>query len=38
MPKTLPSRAAFLEPGMEMLTKPFAVEALATKVRLMIKG
>ncbi|MBL0406682.1 PAS domain-containing protein [Microvirga aerilata] len=27
----------FLEPGMEMITKPFAVEALATRVRAMIK-
>jgi CheY-like chemotaxis protein len=30
--------SGFLEPGMEMLTKPFAVQALATKVRLMIEG
>jgi DNA-binding response OmpR family regulator len=28
----------FLEPAMEMITKPFAVEALATRVRAMIKG
>ena len=28
----------FLEPGMEMITKPFAVEALATRIRAMIKG
>lgn len=28
----------FLEPGMEMITKPFAVEALATRVRDMIEG
>ncbi len=27
----------FLEPGMEMITKPFAVEALAGKVRSMIR-
>jgi CheY-like chemotaxis protein len=30
--------AGFLEPGMEMITKPFAVEALATKVKAMIRG
>ena len=29
--------SGFLEAGMEMITKPFAVEALATKVRLMIE-
>ncbi|MBM0207224.1 response regulator [Micromonospora sp. STR1s_5] len=29
--------AGFLDPGMEMLTKPFAVEALATKVTAMIR-
>jgi PAS domain S-box-containing protein len=29
--------SGFLEPGMEMLTKPFAVEALATKVRLILE-
>ena len=28
----------FLEPGMEMITKPFAVEALASKIRSMIRG
>ena len=28
----------FLEPGMEMITKPFAVEALATRIRYMIQG
>jgi PAS domain S-box-containing protein len=28
----------FLEPGMEMITKPFAVEALATRIRYMIEG
>jgi PAS domain S-box-containing protein len=27
----------FLEPGMEMITKPFAVEALATRIRDMIE-
>jgi PAS domain S-box-containing protein len=27
----------FLEPGMEMLTKPFAIEALATRIRDMIE-
>jgi DNA-binding response OmpR family regulator len=25
--------AGFLEPGMSMITKPFAMEALATRVR-----
>ncbi len=30
-------RHGFLEPGMEMLTKPFALDALATKVREMIE-
>lgn len=28
----------FLEPGMEMIAKPFAVEALATRIRNMIQG
>ena len=28
----------FLEPGMEMITKPFAIEALATRIRDMIEG
>jgi len=28
----------FLEPGMEMITKPFAIEALATRIRGMIAG
>jgi len=28
----------FLDPGMEMITKPFAVEALATRIRTMIQG
>ena len=28
----------FLDPGMEMFTKPFAVEALATRIRSMIQG
>ncbi len=28
----------FLDPGMEMITKPFAVEALATRIRSMIQG
>jgi CheY-like chemotaxis protein len=27
----------FLEPGMEIITKPFAIEALATKIRSMIQ-
>ena len=30
--------AGFLEPGMEMITKPFAVDELAHRVRSMIKG
>ena len=30
--------AGFLDPGMEMITKPFAVEAFATKVKTMIRG
>ena len=30
--------SGFLEHGMEMITKPFAMEALATKVRAMIEG
>jgi CheY-like chemotaxis protein len=30
--------SGFLDPGIEMLSKPFAAEALATKVRLMIEG
>jgi CheY-like chemotaxis protein len=28
----------FLEPGMEMITKPFAIEALATRIHDMIEG
>jgi CheY-like chemotaxis protein len=28
----------FLEPGMSMLTKPFAMEALATRIRNIIEG
>jgi PAS domain S-box-containing protein len=28
----------FLDPGMEMITKPFAIEALATKIRSMLQG
>jgi PAS domain S-box-containing protein len=28
----------FLDPGMEMITKPFAVDALATKIKAMIRG
>ncbi len=27
----------FLEPGMQMITKPFAIEALATRIRDMIE-
>jgi signal transduction histidine kinase len=30
--------SGFLEPGMEMITKPFAMEALATRIRAMIEG
>ncbi len=30
--------AGFLEPGMQMITKPFAVDALAQKIRSIIKG
>ena len=28
----------FLEPGMQMITKPFAMEALATRIRGMVEG
>lgn len=30
--------SGFLEPGMEMITKPFAMEALATRIRSMIEA
>ncbi|HEY1863300.1 MAG TPA: PAS domain S-box protein [Roseiarcus sp.] len=30
--------SAFLEPGMEIVTKPFTMEALASKIREMIEG
>jgi PAS domain S-box-containing protein len=30
--------SGFLEPGMEMITKPFAVDALARRIREMIEG
>ncbi|MBV9843419.1 MAG: PAS domain S-box protein [Sphingomonadaceae bacterium] len=30
--------AGFLEPGMEMITKPFAMEALASRIRTIIKA
>ena len=30
-------RGGFLEPGMEMITKPFALDALAAKIREMLK-
>ncbi|MBM6595239.1 hybrid sensor histidine kinase/response regulator [Microvirga pudoricolor] len=30
--------SGFLDPGMEMITKPFAVEALATRIRRMIES
>jgi CheY-like chemotaxis protein len=28
----------FLEPGMQMITKPFAIDALTTRIRGMIEG
>jgi DNA-binding response OmpR family regulator len=28
----------FLEPGMELITKPFPIDSLAAKVRLMLAG
>ncbi|WP_197075578.1 PAS domain S-box protein [Sphingomonas sp. Ag1] len=31
-------RGGFLDRGMEMMTKPFAVDALATKIRQMLQG
>ena len=31
-------RAGFLAPGMEMITKPFAIDALATRIRDMINA
>ncbi len=31
-------RGDFLAPGMEIITKPFALEALAIKIRMMIQG
>ena len=30
--------SAFLEPGMEIVIKPFTMEALASKIREMIEG
>ena len=30
-------RGGFLDPGMDMLTKPFALDAFGSKVRMMIK-
>ncbi|RZM35461.1 MAG: response regulator [Sphingomonas sp.] len=30
--------SGFLEPGMAMITKPFAIDALATQIRTIIKG
>jgi DNA-binding response OmpR family regulator len=30
--------SSFLEPGMEILAKPFTMEQLATKIREMIEG
>ncbi len=32
------SRSDFLEPGMDMITKPFAMDDLATKIRGMLSG
>ncbi|WP_443026466.1 ATP-binding protein [Sphingomonas sp. HMP9] len=32
------SASGFLEPGMSMITKPFAMEALATQIRTIIEG
>ena len=29
-------RGGFLEPGMEMITKPFAIDTLAAKIREML--
>ena len=31
-------RHGFLEPGVDMLTKPFALDALGTKIRTIIEG
>lgn len=31
-------RSGFLDPGMDMMTKPFAVDALATKIRDILEG
>ena len=28
----------FLEPGMQMMTKPFAIEALAARIRTIIES
>jgi DNA-binding response OmpR family regulator len=28
----------FLDPGMQMMTKPFAIEALATRIRGMLEN
>lgn len=30
-------RSGFLDPGMDMMTKPFAVDALATKIREILR-
>ena len=30
--------SGFLEPGMAMITKPFAMEALAARIRSMLEG
>ncbi len=30
--------SGFLEPGMSMITKPFAMEALATRIRAIVEG
>jgi DNA-binding response OmpR family regulator len=32
------SRGRFLEPGMDLIPKPFTLETLASKIRAMIQG
>ncbi|MFC5087667.1 PAS domain-containing protein [Microvirga arabica] len=36
--ETAPLASGFLKPGMELVTKPFAVEALAARIRSIIEG
>ena len=38
MPRPPTERSDFLGPGMEMMAKPFAIEALAAKVRLLLEA